>query len=143
MVQPNQYAVRPTRCIVWLTQCAVQLTQSVRPPPYMEKNKLILNEYLGIFMHFESIFFFNLENGIFQTHPPTKSGKFQIFFFFFFEPFPNPFTFSLKHLKNVHSLLTYMIHFLSSNSLLTRVLKSASLHSNFFFSRVVSQCEGL
>ena len=66
--------------MVWLTQCPVQLTQSVRPPPYMEKNKLILNEYLGIFMHFESIFFFNLENGIFQTHPPTKSGKFQIFF---------------------------------------------------------------
>ena len=28
----------------------------------------------------------NLENGLFQTHPPTKSGKFQIFFFF--EPFP-------------------------------------------------------
>ena len=51
------------------------MAQWVRPP-YMEKNKLILNEYLGIFMHFESIFFFfNLENGIFQTHPPTKSGK--------------------------------------------------------------------
>ena len=33
-------------------------------------------------MHFESIFFIflNLENGLFQTHPPTKSGKFQIFF---------------------------------------------------------------
>ena len=31
--------------------------------------------------------FLNLENGLFQTHPPTKSGKFQIFFFF--EPFPN------------------------------------------------------
>ena len=30
-------------------------------------------------MHFGSIFFF-LENGFFQTHPPTKSGKFQIFF---------------------------------------------------------------
>ena len=55
----------------------------------------------------------------------------------------NPFTFSLKHLKNIHSLLTYMIHFLSSNSMLTRVLKSASLHSNLFFSRVVSQCEGV
>ena len=50
-------------------------------PPLYGKNKLILNEYLGIFMHFESIFFFNLENGIFQTHPPTKSGKFQILFF--------------------------------------------------------------
>ena len=53
----------------------------------MAKNKFLLNEYLGIFMHFESIFFIflNLENGLFQTHPPTKSGKFQIFF----EPFPN------------------------------------------------------
>ena len=58
-------------------------------PPHMAKNKFLLNEYLGIFMHFESIFFIflNLENGLFQTHPPTKSGKFQIFFFF--EPFPN------------------------------------------------------
>ena len=25
--------------------------------------------------------FLNLENELFQTHPPTKSGKFQIFFF--------------------------------------------------------------
>ena len=33
-------------------------------------------------MHFESIFFIflSLENGLFQTHPPNKSGKFQIFF---------------------------------------------------------------
>ena len=37
-------------------------------------------------MHFESIFFFNLENGLFQTHPPTKSGKFQNFFFLFLTP---------------------------------------------------------
>ena len=73
---------------------------------------------------------------------PPPSMEFSIMDFFF-EPFPNPFTFSLKHLKNVHSLLTYMIHFLSSNSMLTRVLKSASLHSNLFFSRVVSQCEGV
>ena len=27
------------------------------PPPY-EKNKLLLNEYLGDFMHFETLFFF-------------------------------------------------------------------------------------
>ena len=49
----------------------------------MSENKFLLNEHLGIFMHFESIFFIflNLENGLFQTHPPTKSGKFQIFFF--------------------------------------------------------------
>ena len=33
-------------------------------------------------MLFEGIFFIflNLENGLFQTHPPTKSEKFQIFF---------------------------------------------------------------
>ena len=38
MVHSNQYAVRPTGCMVWLTQCAVLLTQSVRPPPHVEKN---------------------------------------------------------------------------------------------------------
>ena len=27
-------------------------------PPYMGKNKLILNECLGIFMHFESIYLY-------------------------------------------------------------------------------------
>ena len=60
---------------LWVSQ------EQCQTPPYMEKNKLILNQYLGIFMHFETIFFlFNLENGLFQTHPPTKSGKFQIFF---------------------------------------------------------------
>ena len=41
------------------------------PPTYMEKNKLILNEYIGIFMHFESIFFFLIwKMEIFRpTHP--------------------------------------------------------------------------
>ena len=36
----------------------------------MAKNKFLLNEYLGIFMHFESMFFIflNLENELFQTH---------------------------------------------------------------------------
>ena len=29
-------------------------------PPYMEKNKLLFNEYLGDFMHFETLFFFFL-----------------------------------------------------------------------------------
>ena len=37
----------------WVSQ-----DQCQTPPPYMEKNKLILNQYLGIFMHFETIFFF-------------------------------------------------------------------------------------
>ena len=50
---------------------------SVRPP-YMEKNKLLLNEYLGDFMHFETLFF--SENDLFQTHPPTKVRKNLIFF---------------------------------------------------------------
>ena len=31
-------------------------------------------------------YFLNLENGLFQTHPPTKSGKFQIFFSFWTLP---------------------------------------------------------
>ena len=39
----------------------------------------ILRAYFFIFL--------NLENGRFQNHEPTKSGKFQIFFFF--EPFPS------------------------------------------------------
>ena len=55
-------------------------------PPYMEKNKLLLNEYLGDFMHFETLFF--SENDLFQTHPPTKFRKNPIFFFFLIEPFP-------------------------------------------------------
>ena len=56
-------------------------------PPY-GKSKLSLKEYLIIFKHFESkIFYFFLENGLFQTHPPTKSGKFH-FFDFFSKPFP-------------------------------------------------------
>ena len=37
---------------LWVSQ-----EQCQTPPPYMEKNKLILNQYLGIFMHFETIFF--------------------------------------------------------------------------------------
>ena len=37
-------------------------------PPYMEKNKLILNQYLGIFMHFENFFFWKMD--FFKpTHP--------------------------------------------------------------------------
>merc|ERR1712131_402490 len=68
---------RCNACEVWRVGQNQSLT-----PPHMAKNKFLLNEYLCIFMHFESIFFIflNLENGLFQTHPPTKSGKFQIFF---------------------------------------------------------------
>ena len=49
----------------------------------MEKNKLLLNEYLGDFMHFETIFFF-AENDFFKPTHPTKVWKIQ---YFFFEPF--------------------------------------------------------
>ena len=52
----------------------------------MEKNKLLLNEYLGDFMHFETLFFFFLENDLFQTHPPTKVWKIPNFFFYFLTP---------------------------------------------------------
>ena len=69
-----------------MRSAADMMAQWVRPP-YMEKNKLILNEYLGIFMHFESIFFFliwkmeifrpthplNLENSRFFFKPSLKN----------------------------------------------------------------------
>ena len=54
---------------------------SVRPHPPYEKNKLLLNEYLGDFMHFETIFFF-LRKMTFSNPPtPLKCGKFRTFFF--------------------------------------------------------------
>ena len=50
----------------------------------MEKNKLLLNEYLGDFMHFETIFFLQKMN--FSNPPnPTKVRKIPQFFF---ETFP-------------------------------------------------------
>ena len=52
---------------------------SVRPHPPYEKNKLLLNEYLGDFMHFETIFF--LRKMTFSNPPtPLKCGKFHTFF---------------------------------------------------------------
>ena len=56
----------------------------VRPPPY-EKNKLHLNEYLGDFMHFETIYFFFAGNDFFKPSHPTKVRKIP---HFFFETFP-------------------------------------------------------
>ena len=50
-----------------------------------KKNKLLLNEYLGDFMHFETIFFF-AENDFFKPSHPTKVRKIP---HFFFETFPN------------------------------------------------------
>ena len=52
-----------------MRSAADMMAQWVRPP-YMEKNKLILNEYLGIFMHFESIFFFKSGKRTFSDPPP-------------------------------------------------------------------------
>ena len=48
-------------------------------PPLYEKNKLLLNKYLGDFMHFETIFFF-AENDFFKPIPPTKVRKIPHFF---------------------------------------------------------------
>ena len=42
---------------------------SVRPHPPYEKSNLFLNEYLGDFMHFETIFF--VENDFFKPAHPT------------------------------------------------------------------------
>ena len=47
--------------------------------PYKENANLLLNENLGIFMHLDRMYFSHLEIGLFQTHPPTLSKKFQIF----------------------------------------------------------------
>ena len=63
--QHNAWCGQRNACEVWWVGQNQSLT-----PPHMAKNKLLLNEYLGIFMHFESIFFYFF-----------KSGKFQIFFF--------------------------------------------------------------
>ena len=50
--------------------------------PQYEKNKLLLNEYLGDFMHFETIFiyFFFAENDFFKPTHPTKVQKILHFF---------------------------------------------------------------
>ena len=68
-----------------MVECTDQNTHlrnilSVRPP--YEKNKLLLNEYLGDFMHFETIFFifFFAENDIYKPTNPTKVRKFRAFF---------------------------------------------------------------
>ena len=51
---------------------------SVRPHPPYEKNKLLLNKYLGDFMHFQTIFF--LRKMTFSNPPtPLKCGKFCTF----------------------------------------------------------------
>ena len=45
--------------------------ESVSPPPLMAKNRFLLNGYLGIFMHFESIFFYSFKSGKWTSDPPT------------------------------------------------------------------------
>ena len=59
-------------------ESGTQKYSKCQTPPY-EKNKLLLNEYLGDFMHFETLFFvFSVEMG--PTRPPLKCGKFHTFF---------------------------------------------------------------
>ena len=58
-------------------ESGTQKYSKCQTPPY-EKNKLLLNEYLGDFMHFETIFF--LRKMTFSNPPtPLKYGKFHIF----------------------------------------------------------------
>ena len=83
-----QCAVGSIHYTVWLMQCmrgVLGMPGSVHPPStYMEINKLLLNDCLGIMRHFESIFFsiwkmdffrppypLNLENTIF-LNPSLK-----------------------------------------------------------------------
>ena len=58
-------------------ESGTQKYSKCQTPPY-EKNKLLLNKYLGDFMHFESLFFFSVEMAL--TPPPPKCGKFHTFF---------------------------------------------------------------
>merc|ERR1711867_288011 len=44
-------------------ESGAQKYSKCQTPPY-EKNKLLLNEYLGDFMHFETLFFFFLVGGV-------------------------------------------------------------------------------
>ena len=54
--------------------CGVQWVaqDQCHTPPYMAKNKFLLNEYLGIFKHFESIFFYFFKSRKWTfSDPPT------------------------------------------------------------------------
>ena len=57
-------------------ESGTQKYSKCQPPPY-EKNKLLLNEYLGDFMHFETLFFI-VEMGL--TTPPPKVWKIPKYF---------------------------------------------------------------
>jgi len=78
----NAWCGQCKACEVWW----VGQNQSLTPPH--GKNKFLLNEYLGILMHFESTFlFFQIWKMDFfrPTHPLNLENS----RFFFFEPFPN------------------------------------------------------
>ena len=60
-----------------MRSAADMMAQWVRPP-YMEKNKLILNEYLGIFRPY--LFLNTLWKMTFFKPYPPKCGKFHPFF---------------------------------------------------------------
>ena len=53
-------------------ESGAQKYSKCQTPPY-EKNKLTLNEYLGDFMHFESLFIFLCGN---QSDPPPHPPNF-------------------------------------------------------------------
>ena len=71
----NAWCGRHTACEVWW----VEQTQSVTPP--YDKKEV---SFKWIFRHFYAFWehiFLNLENGLFHTHSPTKSGNFRFIFF--------------------------------------------------------------
>ena len=67
------------KMVEYKSESATQKYSKCQTPPY-EKNKLLLNEYLGEFMHFETIFFL-AENDFFKPTHPTKVRKILHFFF--------------------------------------------------------------
>ena len=52
------YTMRGVATVMHVRWVGWWVGQNQSLTPHMAKNKFLLNEYLGIFMHFESIFFF-------------------------------------------------------------------------------------
>ena len=90
----------------------------VSDPPHMKKNKLLLNEHLGDFMHFESLFFFSVEMAL--TLPPYKGFKKKLWNF--------PYFGGVCGFENV------IFH--KKHNMLSKCIKSpkCSFKSNLFFS---------
>ena len=79
VVQPTHCVMANTMgCVAWWFGQTWVSWYSMLPPPHIEKNKSLFNEYLGIFKAYLIIFF---KSGKWTfPNPPAKSLKFQIFF---------------------------------------------------------------